>query len=121
MSGREPLPALLDIAVERVPLGDRPVTVARPADWQVLREVEAEHGRDAPYWAILWPSGEALAHAVADGVDVRRYCVWSLLDNFEWEHGYDKRFGIVHVDYETQARTPKDSALEFARFLERRA
>ena len=38
--------------------------------------------------------------AIADGVDVRRYCVWSLLDNFEWEHGYDKRFGIVHVDYE---------------------
>ena len=66
MSGREPLPELLDIAVERVPLGDRPVTVARPADWQVLREVEAEHGRDAPYWAILWPSGEALAQAVAD-------------------------------------------------------
>jgi predicted nicotinamide N-methyase len=52
--------------VERVPLGDRPVTVVRPADWQVLRETEAEHGRDAPYWAILWPSGEALAQAVAD-------------------------------------------------------
>jgi predicted nicotinamide N-methyase len=52
--------------VERVALGDRPVTVARPADWQVLRETEAEHGRDAPYWAILWPSGEALAQAVAD-------------------------------------------------------
>ena len=66
MSGREPLPELLDISVEPVPLGDRPVTVARPADWQVLREVEAEHGRDAPYWAILWPSGEALAQAVAD-------------------------------------------------------
>ena len=47
---------------------------------------------------------EALARAVADGVDVRRYCVWSLLDNFEWEHGYDKRFGIVHVDYRTQRR-----------------
>ena len=44
------------------------------------------------------------ARAVADGVDVRRYYVWSLLDNFEWEHGYDKRFGIVHVDYETQGR-----------------
>ena len=52
--------------MERVPLGDRPVTVVRPADWQVLREIEAEHGRDAPYWAILWPSGEALAQAVAD-------------------------------------------------------
>ena len=45
--------------------------------------------------------------AIADGVDVRRYCVWSLLDNFEWEHGYAKRFGIVHVDYETQRRDPE--------------
>jgi beta-glucosidase len=52
----------------------------------------------------------ALARAVADGVDVRRYCVWSLLDNFEWEHGYDKRFGIVHVDYDTQARTCPSAA-----------
>jgi beta-glucosidase len=37
--------------------------------------------------------------------------VWSLLDNFEWEHGYDQRFGIVHVDFATQVRTPKRSAL----------
>ena len=49
--------------------------------------------------------------AVADGVDVRRYHAWSLLDNFEWEHGYDMRFGIVRVDYATQERTPKRSAL----------
>jgi beta-glucosidase len=45
-----------------------------------------------------------------DGVDVRGYFVWSLLDNFEWAHGYSKRFGIVHVDYDTQQRTLKDSA-----------
>ena len=44
------------------------------------------------------------------------YMVWSLLDNFEWASGYDKRFGIVHVDYETQRRTPKDSALWYRRF-----
>ena len=49
----------------------------------------------------------ALARAVADGADVRRYCVWSLMDNFEWEEGYDKRFGIVHVDFATQRRVPK--------------
>jgi beta-glucosidase len=60
---------------------------------------------------------EALARAVADGVDVRRYCVWSLLDNFEWEHGYDKRFGIVHVDYETQRRVPKRSGLWYRDFI----
>ena len=46
-----------------------------------------------------------------DGVNVRRYHAWSLLDNFEWEHGYDKRFGIVRVDYATQERIPKRSAL----------
>ena len=60
---------------------------------------------------------EALARAVADGVDVRRYCVWSLLDNFEWEHGYDKRFGIVHVDYRTQRRSLKRSALWYRDFI----
>ncbi len=52
----------------------------------------------------------ALHAAIVAGVDVRGYCVWSLLDNFEWAHGYGPRFGIVHVDYETQARTPRASA-----------
>lgn len=44
------------------------------------------------------------------GVDLRGYLVWSLLDNFEWSQGYGPRFGIVHVDYDTMARTPKTSA-----------
>ena len=47
--------------------------------------------------------------AIADGVPVRGYFVWSLLDNFEWTFGYSKRFGLVHVDYETLERRPKDS------------
>jgi beta-glucosidase len=54
---------------------------------------------------------EALRASVQDGVNVTRYHAWSLLDNFEWEHGYDKRFGIVRVDYDTQERIPKRSAL----------
>jgi beta-glucosidase len=54
---------------------------------------------------------DALRHALDDGVDVRRYHAWSLLDNFEWEHGYAKRFGIVRVDYGTQERTVKRSGL----------
>ena len=54
---------------------------------------------------------EQLSVAVAQGIDVRGYYVWSLLDNFEWAEGYSQRFGIVHVDYATQTRTPKESAL----------
>jgi beta-glucosidase len=53
--------------------------------------------------------------AIEAGVDVRGYFAWSLLDNFEWAWGYDKRFGIVHVDYDTQVRTIKDSGHVFAR------
>lgn len=52
----------------------------------------------------------AVRSAMDQGVDVRGYFAWSLLDNFEWALGYAKRFGIVHVDYETQQRTPKESA-----------
>jgi beta-glucosidase len=53
----------------------------------------------------------AVADAQAAGADIRGYLAWSLMDNFEWGEGYSKRFGIVRVDYETQMRTPKQSAL----------
>jgi beta-glucosidase len=56
----------------------------------------------------------AAQQAIAQGVDLRGYFVWSLLDNFEWNHGTSKRFGIVHVDFATQRRTPKDSARFYA-------
>ena len=53
----------------------------------------------------------AVLRARDEGVPVKGYFVWSLLDNFEWALGYSKRFGIVYVDYETQERTVKDSGL----------
>ena len=58
-----------------------------------------------------------LHRAIAEGFDVRGYFLWSLLDNFEWADGYGKRFGIVHVDYETQRRTPKLSARWYSRVM----
>ena len=51
----------------------------------------------------------AVAAAVDQGVDVRGYFAWSLLDNFEWAEGYQQRFGLVHVDFDTLARTPRAS------------
>jgi beta-glucosidase len=59
----------------------------------------------------------AVHAARAAGADVRGYFAWSLLDNFEWSLGYSKRFGIVHVDFESQRRTPKDSAHFYSRII----
>ncbi|GIJ07536.1 GH1 family beta-glucosidase [Micromonospora andamanensis] len=61
----------------------------------------------------------AAHEAIARGVDLRGYLVWSLLDNFEWAEGYRKRFGIVHVDYLTQRRTPKSSARWYQEVISR--
>ncbi|GAA0559797.1 GH1 family beta-glucosidase [Actinomadura livida] len=61
----------------------------------------------------------ACHRAIADGVPLRGYFTWSLLDNFEWAWGYSKRFGLVHVDYATQRRVPKDSARWYAGVIRR--
>jgi beta-glucosidase len=67
----------------------------------------ADHDRTA----YLSSHIAAVAAARQQGADVRGYFAWSLMDNFEWSYGYAKRFGLVHVDYDTQVRTPKQSAL----------
>jgi len=67
--------------------------------------------------AYLKAHFEQAARAIADGVPLKGYFVWSLMDNFEWAWGYTRRFGIVYVDYETQERTPKSSALWYRRVI----
>jgi len=59
----------------------------------------------------------ALHNAIGEGVPVQGYFAWRLLDNFEWSEGYLRRFGLVHVDYATQQRRLKDSALWYRAFL----
>ncbi|HEY0955216.1 MAG TPA: GH1 family beta-glucosidase [Roseateles sp.] len=76
---------------------------------------------DAQRQSYLKRHFAACSRAMDNGVDVRGYFVWSLLDNFEWAFGYERRFGLVHVDFETQQRTLKRSALAYADFLKERA
>jgi beta-glucosidase len=61
---------------------------------------------------------ETIADLIADGFDIRGYLCWSLMDNFEWSHGYSARFGLVRVDYETQQRIVKNSGRAMAQFFE---
>ncbi|PFG29308.1 GH1 family beta-glucosidase [Paramicrobacterium agarici] len=79
-------------------------------------DVVSDDGRvhDPERAAYIRDHVQAVSDAIADGADVRGYFVWSLLDNFEWSWGYDKRFGIVRVDYDTLERTVKDSGRMYA-------
>jgi beta-glucosidase len=63
---------------------------------------------------------EQVLKAKREGVPVYGYFVWTLMDNFEWAEGFHPRFGLVHVDFDTQKRTIKDSGLWFRDFLERK-
>jgi beta-glucosidase len=74
---------------------------------------------DADRVAYIASHIAAVGDALAQGVRMAGYMVWSLLDNFEWASGYEKRFGIVHVDYPTQQRMMKDSAHWYRTFLQR--
>lgn len=69
------------------------------------------------YRQHLW----AVDKAIKAGVDIQGYFAWSLMDNFEWAEGYEKRFGICYVDYQTQQRIPKASALAIKHFLTEKA
>jgi beta-glucosidase len=87
-------------------------------DDEVVRDgVVGDRVHDAERLDYLRRHFTAAHRAIERGVDLRGYLVWSLLDNFEWGYGYSKRFGIVHVDYDTQQRTVKDSGLWLASLI----
>jgi beta-glucosidase len=115
--------ALTDMGWEVFPEGLEAVLRRIHADYAPPRLYVTENGcaygdapdeggrvRDARRCAFLHGHLHAVARAIGAGVPVAGYYHWSLLDNFEWSHGYTKRFGLVHVDFPTQRRTPKDSA-----------
>ncbi|MFI7636131.1 GH1 family beta-glucosidase [Nonomuraea sp. NPDC049400] len=105
-------------------LSDLLVRLAR--DYPVSALYVTENGaayddevHDADRIAYLDGHLRACHDAVARGVPLRGYFAWSLLDNFEWAHGYSQRFGLVHVDFATLRRTPKDSARWYAETIRR--
>jgi beta-glucosidase len=75
------------------------------------------HVLDTERVAYLRDHFTEAAAAIQAGIDLRGYYIWSLLDNFEWADGYSRRFGIIHVDYPTQTRTLKASALWYQRLI----
>ena len=98
--------------------GDVPIIVTENGlanDDRVAQDTVEDPGRIAYLDAHIG----AVKRAIADGVPMQGYFAWSLLDNYEWAFGYEKRFGLVHVDFETQARTPKASYLALKAALER--
>ena len=96
------------LAVERR-LPDQPVLITENGA-AFDDHVEDGRIRDTDRIAYLAEHLAAVGRVIGQGVDVRGYLLWSLLDNFEWAFGYARRFGVVHVDYDTQVRTAKDSA-----------
>lgn len=121
--------ALTDMGWEIYPEGLTELLVRMHSDYKVPPLYVTENGgafkdqmvngrvHDADRTDYIARHINAVAHAMAQGVRMEGYMVWSLLDNFEWASGYEKRFGIVHVDYATQQRTLKDSAIWYAAML----
>ena len=119
----DPAPGLTGMGWEIYPQGMSRILAKLSAGWPLPPIWITENGAadntplvdgvcdDQMRCAYLQSHLAQVSAAMAQGIDVRGYYVWSLLDNFEWAQGYSQRFGIVHVDYATQQRTPKQSAL----------
>lgn len=83
-------------------------------------KIEASQVKDDERVNYLQDHLNAVNDAISQGVDIRGYFAWSLMDNFEWAEGYTKRFGVVYVDYDTQQRTVKKSGLAYRDFISKR-
>ncbi len=131
-AGRDPGPDATDMGWPVTPDGLRDLLVTLAARYPALPPIHiTENGvacddpvvngsiDDARRIAYLEGHLRAIHAAIQAGVDVRAYFQWSLLDNFEWSHGYRMRFGLVHVDYTTQARTPRRSAAWYREVIAR--
>ncbi|HEY3737671.1 MAG TPA: family 1 glycosylhydrolase [Jatrophihabitans sp.] len=109
---------LVDVA-KRYPTVPLMVTENGAAYDDVVEQGGAVH--DTGRQAYVHDHLAAIHDAIEAGADVRGYFQWSLMDNFEWALGYSKRFGMVHVDYDTLVRTPKDSALWYGKVCQTNA
>jgi len=118
---REIYPRGLGEILERLNADYRPKSMVITENGAAFADDVAADGRvhDAGRVAFLRGHLEEVVKARARGLPVDGYFAWSLMDNFEWSEGYTLRYGIVHVDFETQRRTPKDSA-HFIRSLSKR-
>lgn len=99
--------------------GDIPLYITENGAAFPDRVDKAGEVRDEGRVAFLQAHFAAALRAIEQGVNLKGYYVWSLMDNFEWSFGYTKRFGIVYVDYKTQRRIPKASALWYRDFIAR--
>lgn len=125
--------AVTEMGWEIYPAGLTELLVRLNTDWDCPRLFITENGaafqdqvvdgvvEDSDRIGYLASHLSAVDEAARQGVDLGGYFVWSLMDNFEWSSGYRKRFGIVHVDYETLVRTPKASAHWYSALLARQS
>ncbi|MFA9274281.1 MAG: GH1 family beta-glucosidase [Candidatus Aquirickettsiella gammari] len=85
----------------------------------VADKLDGEHIHDSPRIDFMQRHLQEVAKAIAAGVNVQGFFYWSLLDNFEWNSGYLRRFGLIYVDYLSQRRIWKDSAIWFKNFVQK--
>jgi beta-glucosidase len=121
--GWEVYPDGLQALLMRVDRDYSPAAIYITENGAAFSDIRGHDGRvhDPERTAYLQSYIEAVGRAVAAGVPVKGYFAWSLLDNFEWAHGYSKRFGLVYIDYPTLERVPKDSFYWYRDFIGSRA